>query len=132
MIEIRNLTHSNINTGSLENIAKVLLQKENKAHYNLSVALVGEKRMQELNRTYRGKNHPANVLSFPMKEFGLGEVVLCPAQIRKDAKKYGILFKEELTRIFIHGLLHLVGYNHETKRDFQKMLHKEKFYARTI
>ena len=112
MIEICNLTPSKINTGALKNIAKVLLNKENKAHLDLSIALVGEKRMRELNRMYRGKNNPTNVLSFPLQELGLGEIILCPAKIRKDARKYGILFEQGLVRVFVHGLLHLLGYNH--------------------
>lgn len=132
MIEIKNLSGGLQHVNSLKKIGGMVLTKERKDHLDLSIVLLGEKRMQEINRVYRGKNEVTNVLSFFQKELGLGELVLCPAKIRKDAQNYGIIFKAELYRIFIHGLLHLLGYNHETEKDFQRMLRKEKFYARTI
>lgn len=104
------------------------MRKEGKGNLDLSVVLLKEAKMRELNRVYRGKDVPTNVLSFQEEELGLGELVLCPAQIRKDAQKYGITFKAELTRIFIHGLLHLAGYDHEKDTDFKIMSQKEKQY----
>lgn len=128
MIEIRNLTKSKIPTKTLVRIGEAVLKKEKRASGDLSIVLLGEKRMKELNRMYRGKNEVTNVLSFPMKELGLGEIILCPAKIRKDAKKYGIMFTVELYRVFIHGLLHLTGYDHEKEADFRRMSQKEEQY----
>lgn len=113
MIEINNATRTRVAEHLLKKIGRQVLAKEKKNGKDFSVALVGEKRMRELNKIYRGKNETTNVLSFPEKEFGLGEIVLCPAKIRKDSRKYGILFKQELVRVFTHGLLHILGYSHK-------------------
>jgi probable rRNA maturation factor len=110
----------------------MILRKECKQNLDLSLVFLKPPRMQALNRIYRGKNKPTNVLSFAEEELGLGELVLCPAVIRKDAAKYGITFKAELTRIFIHGMMHLVGYDHEKDADFKKMVHKEKQYLSLV
>ncbi|MCH8244496.1 rRNA maturation RNase YbeY [Patescibacteria group bacterium] len=128
MIEIRNLTRSKIQTALLKKTAERILKREGKAHLDVSVALLGAKRAQELNRIYRGKNYPANVLSFPEKELGLGEIVLCPFVIRKDALEYKISFKRAVSWMFVHGLLHLLGYDHKTSNDEKKMTQKEQQY----
>ena len=132
MIEIKNLSGNPLRTDFLKRIGRAVLRKEYKDNLDLSVVLVKKSKMQEFNRVYRGKDAPTNVLSFQEEELGLGELVLCPAQIRKDAKKYGITFKAELVRIFIHGLLHLVGYDHEKDMDFKKMSHKEEKYLSVV
>lgn len=111
-IEITNLTKIRVDARFLEKTAKEVLQKieltKNAIHESISVVLMEPKEAQELNMYYRKKDYTPNVLSFDY-----GEIVLCPEQIRLDAKKYGILFKQELVRIFTHGLLHVLGYNHK-------------------
>ena len=132
MIEIKNLSGKLQYADSLRKIGKVILRKERKQNLDLSLVFLKELKMQDLNRVYRGKNKPTNVLSFAEEELGLGELVLCPAVIRKDAKKYGITFKAELIRIFIHGLLHLVGYDHAKDLDFKEMSRKENYYLSLV
>ena len=132
MIEIKNLSGKLQYADSLRKIGKVILRKERKQNLDLSLVFLKELKMQELNRVYRGKNKPTNVLSFQEEELGLGELVLCLAVIRKDAKKYGITFKAELIRIFIHGLLHLVGYDHAKDLDFKEMSRKENYYLSLV
>jgi len=96
--------------------------------------------MRELNARYRKKDKVANVLSFPFDsaqgkhkpELGLGEVVICPQQVRKDAKKYGMIFEKALAWMLIHGMLHLLGYDHENDRDAQKMEQAEQRYLQTV
>ncbi|MBI2123935.1 MAG: rRNA maturation RNase YbeY [Candidatus Wildermuthbacteria bacterium] len=128
MIEIKNLSGKLQYVDSLKKIGRVILRKERKQNLDLSLVFLKPPKMQELNRVYRGKDKPTNVLSFQEEELGLGELVLCPAVIRKDAKKYGITFKAEFIRIFIHGLLHLAGYDHEKDADFKEMSRKENYY----
>ena len=132
MIEIKNLSGGVQYVHSLKKIGETILKKERKVHLDLSVVLLKESKMRELNRTYRGKDNPTNVLSFPSEELGLGELVLCPAVIRKDAVKYGITFKAELNRIFIHGMMHLLGYDHKKDEDFKRMSHKEEHYLSLV
>lgn len=147
MIEIKNLSGRLQYVDSLKKIGETVLAKERKDHLDLSVVLLRESKMRELNRMYRGKDEPTNVLAFPggndkipspsaLRTSGSkdeaegysGELVLCPAVIRRDAAKYGITFKAELYRIFIHGLLHLLEYDHEKDADFKRMSQKEKQY----
>ncbi len=132
MIEIKNLSGSQQYVNSLKKIGETILAKERKHNLDLSVVLLKETKMRELNRVYRGKDNPTNVLSFPEEELGLGELVLCPVKIRRDAKEYGITFKAELYRIFIHGLLHLVGYDHKIDAEFKKMSQKEEQYLSLV
>ena len=76
---------------------------------HLAIELVGEERIRELNREYRGKNEPTDVLSFPVDEAApaagpreLGDVVICPEHT------------EDIPEAVVHGVLHLCGYDHET------------------
>src|SRR3989344_1966618 len=120
MVEIRNTTKTRVPGAFLKALARKVLAKENPpkargAFYraDVSVVFLGEKEALALNTLYRGKTYVPNVLSFPMEELGLGEIVLCPKVISQDAKKYGITFKQELALVFVHGLLHLLGYSHK-------------------
>ena len=130
MVEINNLTKSVLKKAFLMRVAHRVLQEEHRAGEDLSMAIVGEKQMRALNKISRGKNRVTNVLSFPDGDVGLGEVVLCPAAIRKDAKRYGILFEKELARVLIHGILHLLGYEHEKNpQSSTRMFAKETYYV---
>ena len=112
MIEINNLTGKSVPASFLKRVAGNVLLLEKQKGAELSVVIAGEAFVRTLNRRYRGKDKVANVLSFPIAEFGLGEIVLCPAEIRKDAKKYGISYTKALAWMLIHGMLHLMGYTH--------------------
>ena len=111
MIEIRNFTKTKINKKllvKLLDVERLTLTKKKLSFPGLSVVFVGPKQAQAFNKKYRKKTYIPNVLSFDY-----GEIVLCPAKIRHDAKKYGILFEQELVRVFTHGLLHVGGYSHK-------------------
>ncbi len=114
MIEIRNLTRSTVPAAFLRKTAGRVLRAEKKSGMNLSIAIVGQKRMKEMSRMYKGKKEATNVLSFPIAEFGLGEVVLCKKEIAKSAKKYGITIQQAMIFMLAHGILHLLGYSHKT------------------
>jgi len=88
----------------------------------ISILLAGDGRMRKLNRLYRGKDRTTDVLSFPQVAGGgrydafpcpLGDIVISLPQARRQAKEHGATFYEELARLLIHGLLHLLGYDHE-------------------
>lgn len=123
MIEINNRAGVTLPVSFLKKLGEQVLEHEGKAGASLSLALVDSKKARQLNLAYRKKSYVPNVLSFKAREFGLGEIVLCPEQISKDATRYGILFTEELSRVFIHGMLHVLGYSHSAmkkKEDFFK------------
>ena len=132
MIEINNLTTVSVDEEFLKKIAKEVLEWEKKKE-DLSIALVGQGRIRELNKRYRGRNSVTDVLAFPDREIGLGEIVICLREIKKNAKRYGETFKKELARVLIHGILHLLGYDHEkSELDAEKMREKEEYYLTSL
>ncbi|QQG45000.1 MAG: rRNA maturation RNase YbeY [Candidatus Sungiibacteriota bacterium] len=70
---------------------------------------------QRLNRLYRRKNKPANVLSFRYAD-DYGEILVCSAVIRREAKKQGNSYKYQMTWMIVHGMLHLAGLHHEKSK----------------
>ena len=136
MIEVNNVTRAEIDEEFLVQVAKKVLTGENRKKSDLSIALVGPKRMRELNKRYRKKDKVVNVLSFPfdsaqgkpIAELGLGEIVLCVQEVKKDAKKYGMIFEKALAWMLVHGILHLLGYDHAKERDAKHMEQKEHLY----
>lgn len=81
------------------------------SRYTLSVVLVGTTRMRSLNKTYRGKDAPTDILAFPLSK-NEGEIFLNPDSLRSKAKKFNMTLREYTQYVFIHGLLHLKGYDH--------------------
>ncbi len=79
--------------------------------YDLSWAFITPKKIQELNRIYRGKNMPTDILSFPLSKKE-GEIYLCKSESRKEAKNFDRDYENFIDFLFIHGLVHLKGYDH--------------------
>jgi probable rRNA maturation factor len=87
--------------------------------------------IQALNRQYRGKDKPTDVLSFPLADelqpFLLGEVVISTETAARQAERHGHTLREELQILLIHGILHLLGYDHEVSRgEAARMRRKER------
>ena len=127
MIEINNLTTNPVDEEFLKGLVKKVLEGENKEEAGLSIALVGQGRIRELNKKYRGKNRATDVLAFPGD--GLGEIIICLREVKKNAKRYRSNSEKELARVLIHGILHLLGYDHEkSEQAAEKMREKEGYY----
>ena len=85
------------------------------ARGDVCVALVSDRRMRALNRQFRGKDYATDVLSFPSDDRGfLGDIVIAEGVAKRQAKEHGHSLKIELQTLALHGLLHLLGYDHET------------------
>jgi len=97
----------------------------------LAVRLVPPGEIRRLNRDYRGKDTPTNVLSFPVpvqndvRPRPLGDVVICPAVLRKEAREQGKTLRAHWAHLTVHGVLHLVGYDHEDDDDARRMERRE-------
>lgn len=90
----------------------------------VTVALVTDRRIQQLNRQFRGKDIPTDVLSFPADEpETLGDVVIARGVARRQAREAGHELATEIRVLALHGLLHLLGYDHE--RDGGRMARLE-------
>lgn len=90
----------------------------NEPSFGLDVTFVDRAKMRSLNRKFRGKNQPTDVLSFPALEIfarqgHLGDLVICAPIMEVQAKEIGHSTKKELDVLLVHGLLHLLGYDHE-------------------
>ncbi|GJL56269.1 MAG: endoribonuclease YbeY [Nitrospirales bacterium] len=113
------LRHTRINEHALRTLAQDVLAKAGVPDSELSLELVGNTRMQTLNRRYRHQNRPTDVLAFPLWEGPgprtalLGDVVISIPTAKRQAAAYGHSIDRELLQLLIHGILHLVGYDHE-------------------
>jgi probable rRNA maturation factor len=79
--------------------------------YSLSVAIVNPGEIQKLNLTYRNINKPTDILSFPLSKTE-GEIYICISETKKEAVKFDRSYENFLAFIFIHGCVHLKGYDH--------------------
>lgn len=146
MIQINNLTTREIDEEFLKKVAIMVLKGEKKASKTLSLALVGSSTIRKANKLYRGKNQVTDVLSFPeskvsLEEFkvgpqkktkNLGEIIICPKRVKKNARRYEVKFEQELTRVLIHGILHLLGYTHGDAESKKEMIGKQKHYLSKV
>ncbi len=93
--------------------------------YILSVAFVDKKKSKALNKTYRQKDKPTNVLSFSLTK-NTGELVLCPPVIKSEAKNFDKTYRKFFGFLVIHGMLHLKGHQHSSRMDKAE----QKYYAK--
>ena len=117
----------------LKKVALTVLELVERENVELSLALVGNAEMQKLNAKYRRMNHPTDVLSFPMEEKLLqetrllGDVIISVEQAAEQARERRRTLDEEMTTLLIHGIVHLLGYDHErSAKDARIMRRLEK------
>jgi probable rRNA maturation factor len=133
---------SGVDGRALVAAAKKLLAAVDEPDATLSLTLVGDAAIRELNREHRGKDRATDVLSFPMFEGGgasqpgvermLGDVVISVDTARRQAAEYDAPLQRELYRLLIHGLLHVMGHDHEHPRERAEMEAQERRLARAI
>ena len=96
----------------------------------LSISFTDDIRMRDLNRTYRQIDRTTDVLSFPQGEGPdftlLGDIIISLDTARRHSASYGVTLHEELKKLIIHGVLHLLGHDHKKKKETQIMRDKEK------
>lgn len=108
----------------------------------ISLTLVSLEEIRELNRDYRDVDRETDVLSFPqfedvedMPEFGelcLGDVVICLDKVEEQAKEFGHSFERELIYLFVHSMLHLLGYDHMEEEEKALMRQREEAVMNAI
>src|SRR5699024_10360900 len=135
--ETNELSQSDID--QLEQIIKFALNKENiPSDSEVSVSFVTDDRIRQLNAEYRNINEPTDVLSFPLEEslkdrvesispipLVLGDIIVSVQRASEQANTYNHTFKRELSFLVVHGLLHLLGYTHDTEEDEKEMFSKQ-------
>jgi len=150
MIEVNNLTDISVDKDFLKKISQIILKGEKKKNKDLSIALIGQSRIKELNKKYRKKNKTTDVLAFSAQETQnlsdetlshlhhislifpsacVGEVIISLEEVKKNTKKFQTTFKKELIKTLIHGILHLLGYDHEKgEQKAKEMEDKQNYY----
>jgi rRNA maturation RNase YbeY len=100
-----------------------------------NVVVIDDRAMRRLNRRYRGKNKPTDVLSFAYDGDGdevVGDVYVSHETLARDARRMGVDARHLSIRIVVHGLLHVVGYDHETDADAARMERRERSVLKRV
>ena len=115
------------------NVKKYISSFLKKKKLNFSVLLTNDAEIKEINFKYRNLNKPTNVLSFQSmidknnyfknteQEIHLGEIIISMERIFNESNIINVSFKDHFIHIFLHGILHILGYDHETERERKKM-----------
>jgi probable rRNA maturation factor len=126
----------------LRNIAAGILEEEGlPPETEVAVVLVGPKEMADYNERFMNRRGPTDVLAFPLEEFrpgrppvaepngpplNLGDVFICPSVVRDNSEAAGVAFDDEMALMVVHGLLHLLGYDHTRDEDAKRMELRER------
>lgn len=131
-------------TPQMEQIVRAVLNKTAEAYEiepqtEVSVVLSDDEYIHQLNRHYRGKDCPTDVLSFALnegeepeiigkpEEILLGDIIISIETAARQAEEYGHNLERELAYLTVHGILHLLGYDHMTKDEKQEMRQEEEY-----
>lgn len=121
---------------------------------NVAIEFVSEKKIRQLNKDFRNNDSVTDVLSFPStqirageifdeksgdfqmlfdgKNYHLGDIAICSAKIRSQAKQFGVTVESELKKLVIHSILHIIGYDHISDSDFEIMKEREDYFEKNI
>lgn len=123
---ITNTTDQEVEISDIENICKLTFKKLKVKNPMFSITIVNNEKIKEINREYRGKDTETDVISFAFEESTdyiypdmrfLGEIYISIDKAKSQAEEYGHSLKRELCFLTVHGLLHLLGYDHIEEED---------------
>ena len=132
--EVFNETKENIDIEEEIKIIEYALKYEKVSNAEFNVIFVDEKTIKDINRDYRGIDRVTDVISFALEddedihfEFGrlLGDIYICVDRMKEQALEYGHSLLREQGFLTVHGLLHLLGYDHMTKEEEEIMFRKQ-------
>lgn len=129
MFDIINETPHQIDITYIEEMLKDVVKKKQLENCLFNVIIVDEKEIQKINKEYRGKDYVTDVISFALEDAEkintpvriLGDIYICYEKIISQSKEYNHSFKREFSFLTIHGLLHLLGYDHITEEESKEM-----------
>lgn len=127
-----NITDNNLYTDYeyLQEVLESTLKHEKVTNASFSIVFVEDEEIQEINKNYRNIDRITDVISFAFEDNGnmlyngwrlLGDIYICIPQMKRQAVEYGNSEKRELSFLAVHGLLHLLGYDHMTEEDEKRM-----------
>jgi probable rRNA maturation factor len=113
--------------------------KFSKKKVSFTILLSNNKNIKKLNKVFRNKKKPTDILSFPLdkkikisKNTYLGDIIISYNYLDKPRSQNLKLFKEKVIKIFIHGFLHLLGFDHKKNKDYFKMLREENLLFKSV
>lgn len=127
----------------VEKVVQKTLEEEVEGDYEVSISFVDNEEIRQLNKQYRDKDSATDVLSFPLMEFEetdenyeneeeyvqedklLGDIVISLEKAKEQAEEYGHSFERELAFLVTHGILHLLGMDHEDEDEEKEMISKQ-------
>ncbi len=112
----------------INHIKLILKHLRLSSNKDLCITFLDDKGMRELNSTYRGIRRTTDVLSFPQDgpdTRSLGDIIISVDTAKRHARFYRISMQREIIKLIIHGILHILGYDHKKKNDANKMRKKE-------
>ena len=121
-VEVDDRADCGVAPAAVADVVRAVLAAEDVGACEVGVVLVDEHEMREINREHRGRDEPTDVLSFPIDEEDelpgvdrmLGDVVICVPVLERQAGENDVAPGDELVDLLVHGVLHLLGYDHET------------------
>ena len=125
-IGIFNITEEKIDKSFVRKVVKHTLKKMEAEKSEVNIIFVGLEEIHEINKTYRNVDRPTDVISFALEdtedvtvyeERVLGDIYICLDKVHEQAKEYGHTEIREMAFLIVHGLLHLLGYDHMIKEE---------------
>ena len=148
MITIKNSQRNiALNKELLQHNAQKILALLDYTDFDLGILITNNKTIRNYNREYRHKNKPTDILSFPHHptlqagkritiqeedDKNLGDLIISAEYVAEEAKKYNVTFEQRLLILLIHGICHLLGYDHINDADFRRMRVKEAFILKKL
>lgn len=127
----------NIKKSLINKIIKLICLNEQQLNAEINIIFVDHQYIIDLNKEFMDKNLTTDVLSFPLNDNDSldsidGEIYINLDQIAQQALEYSVTFFNEMNRIIIHGILHLLGYKDKTSEEKNNMTQKEDYYLKSI
>lgn len=138
MIEIEfffeNIPTFKINSEFASQQVKQLIEEENQETGNISVIFCSDEYLLEMNKTHLNHDYYTDIITFNYVDGNLisGDLFISVDRVKENAVKFDVSFNEELYRVILHGVLHLVGYNDKTDEEKKVMREKENYYLNNI
>lgn len=133
-IEVVNKTKEEVDLDNLRKIINYTLEREKIDNGQVNVIIIDNNDIHQINKEYRGIDRPTDVISFALEDDDtfielseriLGDIYISIDKVKEQAKEYGHSEKREISFLTVHGLLHLLGYDHMTKEDGKVMFAKQ-------
>ena len=141
MVNIKNTElKTTVNTIHLKKDAHCILNLLDYSDFDLGIMLCDNKKIQQFNRDYRDKDQPTDILAFPYhnklkpgerikpttrEDRNLGDLIISLEYVKQDCPKWNQTFPERMRVLLIHGVCHLLGYDHQTDEEYTVMKEKE-------